>query len=852
MYQTYELFDLRIFRGHEGVYPVEVLRSPAGEAAGEFTLPFSQTELRTILEQLETGQVDRDFLQTVGRQLYQMLFVPPIQRRYSESLAGLGDAEGLRLRLRIDPPELTSLPWEFLFDPQTNEFLALSPRVPLVRYVAAGTVEPLQVEAPVRLLLVVSNPSDAPPLDTGKEVALVQEALAPQVASGHYVVDLLEHPTLHQLADSLREGYHILHYVGHAYLDPNDGQGYLVLEDEEGASLPVDADALSPMLKDTSLRLMVLNACESGRSPGGKVQIGGRDAQMGLAPSLVAGGMSAVVAMQFPVPDQSAILLAREFYSALADNVPVDAALSEARKVIHAELGADCLDWGIPVLFMRAPDGHILEVKPPPRPKGEALFSTRGWIAVGAVVAVLLALLGALAFSGLLTAGVVALPTPTPTLVASPAEANEFLVLVADFYPKTDDIRVEVPARLEPQIQAALEANQVPNARVLGVPDRPASPQDAIALAQRYNASIVVWGWYDTYGLEARVEVLDSPWLESIGKGRPLLTKPSQTLNEVDIYGVAPETLRASIRKELGSQINYLVLYTVGRIHYWQAVNLREAGDPAFKDEYRAALQLFDRAIAELEGIGSVDPAMLGAEALFYSRGAAYLRLREWDRAAEAFRRAIEIKPDYPQAHYNLAYVYQWGRDGTEEDLNAALEQYRLAAETDTTSDRWVAAEAYYNMGWLQENMLGDYRQAEANYRQVLEIDPDHLSTLWSLGWLDYSQLGNYEEAIALTRRAIELNPEDRSPDTELYLSCNLGLYYLAVSNPISATAVYDSVIPQAAARPPASAADILATCREDLNGLLEKRADLSDVASPILDKISATESSLPAQEGSP
>ena len=845
MYQTYELFDLRIFRGHEGVYPVEVLRSPAGEAADEFTLPFSQTELHNILEQLEAGQVDRDSLQAIGRQLYQMLFAPSIRRRYDESLASLGSEQGLRLRLRVDPPELTPLPWEFLFDPQTNEFLALSPRAPLVRYVAAGAVEPLQVEAPVRLLLVISNPSDMPPLDAQKEIALVQEALAPQIESGHYLVELLEHPTPHRLADRLREGYHILHYVGHAYLDPDEEQGYLVLEDEEGASLPVDADALSPLVRDTPLRLMVLNACESGRSPGG------RDAQMGLAPSLVAGGMAAVVAMQFPVPDETAILLAREFYSALADNAPVDAAISEARKVIRAELGPDRLDWGIPVLFMRAPDGHILEVKPPPRAKGEALFSTRGWIAVGTVVVVLLALLGALAFSGLMSAGVVALPTATPTLVAPPARANEFLVLVADFYPKTEDIRVEVPARLEPQIQEVLEANQVPNARVLGVPDRPANSQEAVALAQRYNASIVVWGWYDTYGLEARVEVIDSPWLESIGKGRPLLTKPSQTLNEVDIYGVAPETLRASIRTELGSQVSYLVLYTVGRIHYWQAVTLYERGDPAFEDEYRAALQLFDQAIAELEGIGSVDPARLGAETLFYSRGSAYINLREWDKAAEAFQQAIEIKPNYPQAHYNLAYVYQWGRDGTEEDLKMALEQYRLAAETDTTSDRWVAAEAYYNMGWLQENMLGDYRQAEANYRQVLEIDPDHLNTLWSLGWLNYSQLGNYQEAISLTRRAIDLNPEEESPDTELYLLCNLGLYYLAASNPISATAVYDQAIPQIAARPPDSAASVLTTCQADLNDLLEKQPDLTAVAVPVLDKLEAAKAALPAQEDS-
>lgn len=845
MYQTYELFDLRIFRGHEGVYPVEVLHSPAGEAAGEFTLSLSESELYDILERLEAGQADRSFLQAVGQQLYQMLFVPPIQRRFSESLSRLSDAQGLRVRLRVDPPELAPLPWEFLFDPQANEFLSLSPRAPLVRYVAAGAVEPLHIEAPVRLLLVVSNPSDAPPLDTQKEIALVQEALTPQIEAGHYLVDLLEGPTLHGLADKLREGYHILHYVGHAYLDADDGQSYLILVDEEGASLPVDTDALTALLKDTSLRLMVLNACESGR-------VGGRDAQLGLAPSFVVGGMPAVVAMQFPVPDRTAILLAREFYSALADNAPVDAAISEARKVIRAELGADSLDWGIPVLFMRAPDGHILEVKPPARPRGEALFSTRGWIAVGAVLAFALALLGIVAYTGLQSAGI--LPTPMPTLAAPQASENEFLVLVADFFSK--DPQVEVPARLEPKIRAALKANQVPNTRVVAIPDRPAFAEQAIALAKRYNASMIVWGRYDALSFDPRVEVIDSPWLETIGQDRRLIAQTSQALGEVDSYAIAPETLRAYISSDLANSVDYLVSYTVGRIHYWQAVNLYEAEDPSAENEYQTALRLFSQAIAEVEKLPSADQAALGVEVLFFSRGYVYLDLWEllesetgsWELAAEDFKRAIEIKPDFAHAHYALGYIYHWWAN----DLEKALEQYRLAAETDKSPSRLVAALAYASTGLIYDSME-NYAKAEANWRQALEINPDYVKALQNLGWyIDYLRLGNYEEAITLTQHAIDVNPDHEKPGTELELLCNVGLYYLAASNPVSATAVYDSATAFATAHPEYSVAEKLKICQQDLKDLLAQRPDLSGAATPILNILSDAESSLPTQEGSP
>jgi hypothetical protein len=59
--------------------------------------------------------------------------------------------------------------------------------------------------------------------------------------------------------------------------------------------------------------------------------------------------------------------LVREFYSALADGLAVDADLAEARKAVFA-LG-DTVEWGTPVLYMRSPDGQIFdlaEVAAPP------------------------------------------------------------------------------------------------------------------------------------------------------------------------------------------------------------------------------------------------------------------------------------------------------------------------------------------------------------------------------------------------------------------------------------------------------------------------------------------------------
>ena len=71
----------------------------------------------------------------------------------------------------------------------------------------------------------------------------------------------------------------------------------------------------------------------------------------------------AVIAMQFEISDEVAIVIAHEFYTALAAGYPVDAALAEPRKA--AFTGGNSAEWGIPVLYLRSADGRIFGVTPP-------------------------------------------------------------------------------------------------------------------------------------------------------------------------------------------------------------------------------------------------------------------------------------------------------------------------------------------------------------------------------------------------------------------------------------------------------------------------------------------------------
>src|SRR3954447_20815221 len=69
--------------------------------------------------------------------------------------------------------------------------------------------------------------------------------------------------------------------------------------------------------------------------------------------------------MQFEVSDEAAVVIAHEFYGAIADGYPVDAALAEARKTLFAT--GSGIEWGTPVLYLRAPDGKIFDIARRPR-----------------------------------------------------------------------------------------------------------------------------------------------------------------------------------------------------------------------------------------------------------------------------------------------------------------------------------------------------------------------------------------------------------------------------------------------------------------------------------------------------
>lgn len=364
MKQTeYLNFDLMIERKEDG-YQARVLASPAGEAVEDFAMPFSSEELVPFLTELgQPGQgveTFEDQVKVFGSRLFGAAFKGEIYACLRVSLQEAKNMEkGLRLRLHLtDVPDLAVLPWEYLYHPNFG-FFSCSSQTPVVRYMhMAQGISPLKIKLPLRVLVMISHPGDYPPLDADKELANLNESFDELRRQGLVEIDLLEEATESALRQRLRrKGYHVFHFIGHGGYDEGKRDGFLVIKNDANYDYRLYGKGLADCLRSrASLRLVVLNSCDGAHASL-------TDPFGGTAQSLMQAGIPAVIAMQFPIIDQTAVAFAKEFYRAMADYYPVDAALAEARLAMN--------EWerGTPALYMRSPDGCVFTNETPVVPE---------------------------------------------------------------------------------------------------------------------------------------------------------------------------------------------------------------------------------------------------------------------------------------------------------------------------------------------------------------------------------------------------------------------------------------------------------------------------------------------------
>lgn len=160
--------------------------------------------------------------------------------------------------------------------------------------------------------------------------------------------------------------------------------------------------------------------------------------------------------------------------------------------------------------------------------------------------------------------------------------------------------------------------------------------------------------------------------------------------------------------------------------------------------DYAQAITLYTSAI-------ELDPDYTYA---IHSRGVAYERLGNYEKAIADYKRAIRIE-DYAFSHYGLGYIYY--AQGKYED---SIAEYTRAIERDPTY-----IDTYRNRG-IAYYQLGEYDLAIADYLHVIQLNPAYKAAYVDLGDAHFVQ-GEYIQAIAAYR--LSLTEGDQCADLQTH-----------------------------------------------------------------------------------
>lgn len=214
-------------------------------------------------------------------------------------------------------------------------------------------------------------------------------------------------------------------------------------------------------------------------------------------------------------------------------------------------------------------------------------------------------------------------------------------------------------------------------------------------------------------------------------------------LADLERYDEAIEHLKSSLAEDPDDMRAYQAL----------------GGVYARQENYRAAADLFDVAVSRIDEPERTDWNV------FYQRGIAYERLKEWDKAEPNFRKALELFPDQPQVLNYLGYSWV--------DMNINLEEgldlIRRAVEL-RPSDGYIVD----SLGWAYYK-LGRFDEAVSELQRAVGLMPadpvlnDHLGDA-------YWRVGRKLEATFQWRHTLQLEPDDKvRADAENKLKQGLG-----------------------------------------------------------------------------
>ncbi len=334
---------------------------------------------------LGSKQITLRKLAEFGKQLADCLLPEgPIRDLFRDAYRHAGEDQGVRLRLIIADHALKSWPWEYVYldllgssgPDSMGGFLALNKSISIVRHEPLPFPHPAPIAAPAGLtnlpmLIAAALPEGEQKLDLDQEIKNIEGVVSGFNLAGMRITPkVLKDATREDLKQALlgTQSAYIFHFAGHGNTvtlrdDFNRGvpkeSGFILLLADLATRQPdqVSAEELARYLQGAGVRLAVLVACQSGA----------RSATYpwdGVASAIAAIGIPAIIAMQYEIMDLQAIAFSRAFYAALGLGLSLDEATWSGRVAMleTTSSGLDAIvnvEWGVPVLYSRLPDGAL-------------------------------------------------------------------------------------------------------------------------------------------------------------------------------------------------------------------------------------------------------------------------------------------------------------------------------------------------------------------------------------------------------------------------------------------------------------------------------------------------------------
>ena len=141
----------------------------------------------------------------------------------------------------------------------------------------------------------------------------------------------------------------------------------------------------------------------------------------------------------------------------------------------------------------------------------------------------------------------------------------------------------------------------------------------------------------------------------------------------------------------------------------------------------------------------------------FFERGMDAHKNDRDEEAVEDFKQAVQLDPDFAEAHYRLGVVQHitGQTDEAQKSFEAAIKAYEKLTKQDPKN-----SDAYYFMALCYER-LDKYEEAVRALKEAVRTSPkDDDDKYYELA-LAHFKLAQYDESVTALNKALEINPDN-------------------------------------------------------------------------------------------